>query len=151
VETYNYAAFDKNGTIKFYDYGLGNSAYNSIFKIRRRDNLLSRGNEITVKTRKIDALVEEKRLEQINLVKIDTESSELYVLKGMINSLKKFRPYIILEVDDFKVKGIPKSEEVVMYLQEIGYSPYGFKNGKMVKHHKQERYKYGNLFFIPNE
>ena len=149
VEIYNYAAFDKSAEIKFYDYGLRNSAYNSMFRIRRRDTLLSRGNEIIVKARKTDTLVEEKQLKRINLVKIDTESSELYVLKGMINSLKKFRPYIIMEVGDFKVKGIPKSAEVVTYLQGIGYSSYTIKNGCLRKHNQKTFYGYDNLFFMP--
>jgi len=54
-------------------------------------------NKITVNVRKLDNIVKELKINRIDLIKIDVEGGEADVLKGSINTLKKFHPKIIVE------------------------------------------------------
>lgn len=147
VETYDCAAYSENTQIKFYDYGLENSAYNSIFGLRKKHSLLNRKNEIVVETRKIDDVLNEKEIRNVNLIKIDVESSEIHVLKGMVETLRNYKPNIIIELGDFEIHGVPESKEIITLIREMNYSPYEVRNGEIVQHAIKERYGYGNLLF----
>lgn len=62
---------------------------------------------------------------QVNpkLIIIDVEGAELKVFKGSVDTLKKFKPIIISELDDVLLKAQnASSEEVVSFLKELGYS-----------------------------
>ena len=149
VEIYNYAAFSEETEVKFYDYGLENSAYNSIFGLRKMNNSLIRKNEIIVKARRIDDVLREKEIKKVNVIKIDTESSEIHVLKGMIETLSNYKPNIILEVGDFAINGVPKSKEIITWLKKVNYLPYEIRNGEIVRHVvMSEHYKFSNLLFV---
>jgi len=148
VETYNYAAYSEDTEVKFYDYGLENSAYNSIFGLRKIDNSSIRKNEIIVKARRIDDIISDKKINSINLIKIDAESSEIHVLKGMMQTLKTYKPSIILETGDFAINGVPESKEMITWLQQMNYSPYEVRNGEIVPHVMRAQYGYSNLLFV---
>ncbi|WP_143311714.1 FkbM family methyltransferase [Candidatus Methanoperedens nitratireducens] len=151
IEIYNCAAFSKETEIKFFDCGLVNSAYNSIFGLRKTDRSSIIKNEITVKARKIDDVLKGKKFKNLNFIKIDAESSEIHVLKGMIETLKNYKPNIIIEVGDFEVHGVPKSKEIITWLEQMNYSPYEIHNGEIVSHIVRERYEYCNLLFLANK
>lgn len=55
---------------------------------------------LTVTKRRGDDIVKELGLERIDLLKIDVESHEAFVLKGLEQSIKSFRPLIIMEWND---------------------------------------------------
>jgi len=52
----------------------------------------------TVQVITVDRFVRERKLEGVDLIKIDTETTELQVLKGMAETLKRDRTNIICEV-----------------------------------------------------
>ena len=148
VDLYNYAAFSQETDIKFYDYGQEYSAFNSAFGMRTESDPVNSKRELIVKARTIDNIIKEGGHEHVDLVKIDAESCEMHVLIGMNETLKTHRPNVILEVGDFEFDGVPKSEEIVTWLQDRGFSPYEFYNGVFVKHYKKAHYEYGNLLFM---
>lgn len=53
--------------------------------------------------------------EAIGLVKIDVEGFEVEVLRGMMETIKKFHPYIMIEIDG------ENYETVCSILEGIGY------------------------------
>lgn len=55
---------------------------------------------LNVTKRRGDDIVDELGLERIDLLKIDVESHEAFVLKGLEQSIKRFRPLIIMEWND---------------------------------------------------
>jgi FkbM family methyltransferase len=148
VEAYHCAAFDRDGEVTIQDYGLQKCAWNSIGRPRDSTGLLAAERSITVQARKIDSFVGEKGYERVDLVKVDVESSELCVLRGMIEVLNTHRPDLIVEVGDFGVSGVSRSKEMVLWLQEMGYSPYEVRDGAIVKHRTKTHYGYGNLLFL---
>lgn len=54
--------------------------------------------EITVPVLTIDGFVEERGLETVDLVKLDTEATELEVLAGMRETISRWHPTLICEV-----------------------------------------------------
>ncbi len=47
---------------------------------------------------RIDTLVQRENLKQVNLIKLDLEGSEEYVMGGMMETIKTFRPRIALSI-----------------------------------------------------
>jgi FkbM family methyltransferase len=150
IQIFNCAAYNEEREIKFYDYGIQYSALNSGFGIRRKDAAAFAKNEIKVEARKLDNILKEGGIDHVDLIKIDAESSEIHVLKGMAETLNGSRPALILEVGDFEIEGVPRSKEIVAWLQGMGYSPYQVREGKTVPHEVMENYEYDNLLFLPN-
>lgn len=60
--------------------------------------------------------------EFVDFIKVDTEGSELYVLKGAENTLRRWKPLIQFETNNMceKIYGI-KIEQTIHYLQSLGY------------------------------
>jgi hypothetical protein len=68
----------------------------------------------------VDRFVRENNLEAVDLVKIDTESTEPDVLRGMIETITRHHPSIICEV--LKDRGSEQSLEDI--LRPLGYNFY---------------------------
>lgn len=150
VDVSNCAAYSVDEKIRFYDYGLTGSAFNSILGSRKNHGSPNPKSEISVQARRIDSILRERGIKKIDLVKIDAESSEINVLEGMMETLKNCRPNLVLEVGDFEVKGASNSKDVVKLLLQMNYSAYEVSGEKIVPHLLEERYEYGNLLFLPN-
>ena len=150
IEIFNCAAYSEEREIKFYDYGIQYSALNSAFGLRRKDGASFAKNETKVEARKLDNILKERGINNVDLIKIDAESSEIHVLKGMTDTLKNSRPALILEVGDFEIDGVPRSKEIVAWLQQMGYFPNELRDGKIVQHALKENYEYDNLLFMPD-
>lgn len=54
--------------------------------------------KIMVPVLSFDNIFEKLNIDGINIIKIDVEGAELYVMKGLSDSVKRFRPIIICEV-----------------------------------------------------
>ncbi|WCO02538.1 FkbM family methyltransferase [Psychroserpens ponticola] len=54
----------------------------------------------TIQMIRIDDFIKSQKLTQCHLVKIDVDGIELDILKGSINMLNKFRPIVIVEIND---------------------------------------------------
>jgi len=61
---------------------------------------------VTVQAKALDDVFDRLRLGRVDYIKIDVEGAELEVLKGLVKTLKKHRPIVIVEVwkDPAKVK-----------------------------------------------
>jgi FkbM family methyltransferase len=68
----------------------------------------------------IDKFIHEKRIGRVDLLKVDTESTEPQVLRGMVNILARDRPSIICEV----LKGRGSEDALQDILRPFGYRFY---------------------------
>lgn len=84
-----------------------------------------------------------------NFVKIDAESAEYEILKGMEQTLQRFRPMISIEVGDMDIEGVILCRDLVLYLVNKGYQAYKFGGGVIEEHLLKERYEYDNILFLP--
>lgn len=67
-----------------------------------------------IKIKKIDSL----RLKDFHILKVDVEGFEIDVLRGAINSIKKYRPVIICEAADAR-----KFTHICKFLEGLRYKP----------------------------
>ncbi len=142
------AVLNKNISIELNNYGLASSAFNSINQTRQKKyDKKSIKTKIKVNAIKLDDYVIQHELKPA-LIKIDVESSEYQVLKGMDYILKEIKPILCLELGDLGIRGVKPSCEIINYLiKNYGYKTYEIKNGKLTAHKIKEKYGYINLFF----
>ena len=91
------AAHARDEPLTFRDFGPALSSLNSAFAARHGAQTAPY-EQVAVAGRRLDDLVAEAELSQVDLVKIDAESSELQVLQGMDQVIERHRPAIVVEV-----------------------------------------------------
>ncbi len=101
--------------VEYHASGIGNTA--NTWGI---DNYLKYDVELTT----IDQVVLEKNIENIDLIKIDTEGTENFVLKGGLDSFNKNQPIIICEVLPNKIED--KIQKIIA--DELNYSIFQFQS-----------------------
>jgi len=71
----------------------------------------------------LDSICKKRKLTSIDYIKIDTQGSELDILKGAKQILKKKVEFIHLEAQNLEYnKGAPLFPEVIKYMDKIGYT-----------------------------
>jgi len=60
------------------------------------------------------------KIDMINFIKIDVEGSEFDILKGGYNTLKKFKPIMIIEIEDRHHQN-DRINEIFKFIDSIGY------------------------------
>lgn len=93
VEVYNAALSNKSGQAAFYV--IPDSPALSGLNMRAFVAPEKRRQEIVVSTERLDAMV--PQAVKIDLIKIDVEGAEGHVIQGAIDTIKRNKPYIILE------------------------------------------------------
>lgn len=110
----DYALYDENGTTKMIK--PGNESRLSV-SMNSDDE-----GEFEVKLITFDDFFSKNKVEKVDVVKIDTEGSELNVLKGMENTLLKFRPIVMVEIHYTKIKHFGfKENDVLEFMNKFGY------------------------------
>ncbi len=102
----NIAAWNDNKPLKLF---IGKNSQHS--SIKRNEGL----GWITVEGKCLDDILTKYNIRHVDWIKIDVEGAELEVLKGLINTLKRMNPKIIIEVMD------ENKEKVFAYLRSFGY------------------------------
>jgi len=124
IKLYQIALSDKNGEATFYPgkkSGLG-----SLFL---SNSAAPDKKPFKVKTRKLDDILKEGGIEDIDIIKIDVEGSDLLVLKGAENTLKKSKNVkLIMDID---VGSKNERQQVFKFLISCGFKIYSI--GKELK------------------
>ncbi len=144
----NNAIWNYATEIEFNDYGLASSAFNSINESRDKKYYSTHPKEkIKVKALKLDDYVRGNNIVP-QLIKIDAESAEYQVLKGMDYILSKMKPLLCIELGDLGINGVISSRKLIEFLMNnYSYKPYEIKDGKLSLHKLKVNYRYTNLFF----
>lgn len=88
-----------------------------------------------------------ENIDRIDFVKIDIEGAELFALVGMRKSLQKFKPTILIELNEetFSAAGY-SIKEITNFLLEFGYEPFVIYRGELLKN-SGDFSKWGNYIF----
>jgi FkbM family methyltransferase len=73
--------------------------------------------KITVQVEKLDELVQSGSVERPNLIKIDVEGAEIFVLRGAIDTLQQYKPKLFIEIHSREL-----ARECNQLLTGIGYN-----------------------------
>ncbi len=144
----NNAIFSKNIEIYLNDYGLTSSAFNSINETREnKNNRKDNKTKLKINALTLDDYVKVNKLNP-KLIKIDAESSEFEVIKGMDFILKEIKPILCIELGDLGVKGAMPSREIIdILIKKYDYKIYDMVGKKLYPHKLKAKYNYINLFF----
>jgi FkbM family methyltransferase len=79
--------------------------------------------EYTVRGRPIDDVVRELNLTRVDVIKIDVEGAEVFVVKGAMNTLKRFHPKLIVEVIPAQLASLKSTpEDLIAAIKAAGYN-----------------------------
>ena len=149
VLLHNCAAFSSETELTLRDFGLQYSAFNSAFGMRDGEAQRVTAREFQARARKADDVIREAGLQTVHLVKIDAESSELHVLQGLAETIRKDHPKIILETGDFGLEGVPKTDDLIGWLREFGYEPFEIGRDNVLRPAAKKKFDFvgSNLLF----
>jgi FkbM family methyltransferase len=80
-----------------------------------------------VEVRRLDEVLDEDPLARLDIMKIDVEGAELRLLRGAVETLRKYRPVLLFEVSEDSLKhqgGSP--QELLAFLCAENYLIYTF-------------------------
>lgn len=123
-----------------------NSGIGSLIQSETRSSPIG---ETTILT--LDLVCEQENLSRVDLIKIDVEGGELAVLKGALATLQKFRPQLLVELNQDALRGAGTSvAEVVALLERVGYSGYLLTDKQQqIPLREDSLPTFGNALFVP--
>ncbi len=168
VSVHNFALSDTAGTATIYMEQAGNIGMSSF------DQRAKGGEAVTVTKMRGDDFAANQHLVKLDLVKIDVEAHEVFVLRGLMQTLRAHRPFITMEWNDpltiERLSGSPElnflSENYQIYVLGNNYDrawwlgqPFAFIQRKFTRAFRKRKAVlypfnpsklYDNLLLIPN-
>ena len=146
------AMWSQSASIPFNDFGIAYSAFNSAYDPRFNDSdkRNAKADKYEVRAISIDEHAESVGRFP-DFIKIDAESAEQEILKGMERTFERTKPMIALEVGDWAITNVASSQDLVKNLLNRGYEALEFYNGTIRPHILRDKYEYNNILFIPSK
>ncbi len=108
----NTACFSRNKNMKFY-----------ITKSLGEHSLYGKGKCIKIRARKLDDILKERKINDVNLIKIDVEGAEFEVIKGAAKTISMQKPMIIFESLEEE-----RASKITKFLKKEGYKVHQISN-----------------------
>ena len=122
ISLFKLALSDKNGSGKIF---IPKTFNTGMASLNVNDMQVADYEVEAVELKKLDDFVKEQNVKRIDVIKVDVEGHELAVIKGAIESMFRFKPPIIMEVNrGFLQKAKIKEEEFVRFFKEYDYRLY---------------------------
>jgi FkbM family methyltransferase len=102
-----------------------------------------------VELRTLDSVFNSLNTDRVDFIKMDIEGSELHALRGGKNTIAKFRPYVLIEINalTYNAAGYTVAD-VLAFFAELNYTPSQVsKTGKLVECNSLP--DFGNVIFVP--
>jgi FkbM family methyltransferase len=79
-------------------------------------------------------VLDEFAFEEVDFMKLDTQGSELEILKGAVDTIARCSPTICVEITEKNATQRQEAQQIVSWLSSIGYRPVGgFKKDRVFK------------------
>lgn len=129
----------------------GHEGQNTIGETVSNPTVATRSHEL-VHVTTLDGLAEEQQLEQLDVLKLDVEGSELEALRGGYATIDRFRPLMIVEAETERLASQNATvDDVVVELEKLEYALYVFDSdtGQLRPPHRPDEPE-GNVVAAPN-
>jgi FkbM family methyltransferase len=148
VEVHSYGLYQEEAKLEVYTsydtsvHSGTNEGLSSLYKSESRQEV-----EEVIDLKVFDTEYFDK-LTRLDVVKVDVEGAELFVLKGMIKSLEKFKPLLLIEMNKktFEDAGYTM-EDVVQFLEDLNYRPFKLFRGKIYEITRKDLVDFSNVVF----
>ena len=108
-------------------------------------NKIENYKKVDIKKKKLDEIKIENK---IGFIKIDVEGHEKNVIQGGLETLKKNKPILLVEIEERHTK--TPVIEIIKFINKIGYKTYISKEESLIDIEKINNYsKENNFFFMP--
>lgn len=129
IEINNCGLSDNEGVLPIYNSSSStnnNEGLSSLYKSDNRSDFVQ-----NVQLKKFDDIYFEN-LDRLDFIKIDIEGAELFALKGMIKSIQKFKPIILIEVcEEMFITAGYTLNDMITFLSNLNYKPYKLFRGEI--------------------
>lgn len=144
VSAFNFAFSDTTGEKMFY-WTRDETGSASMTNIQERQKI----NKIKCKVTTVDKFMKNRR-HGLDLIKCDVEGTELFVFKGALITLKRYKPIIFTEMlRKWSKKFGYHPDEIINLLANLGYRCYGYVKNKIKRiDHIGPELKTTNFFFF---
>ena len=152
INLYNFALSDKENKVllkvpirnKNYD----KSNYEEYFQMGRatihEQNAMGDIETFEIKSTKLDNFTFSNR---ISFIKIDVEGHEMSVIKGAENTIKQYKPTLLVEIEEKHSK--QKVLESINYINSLGYESFFYDNELKSTNNLNNLNMYNNFIFKP--
>jgi FkbM family methyltransferase len=118
-----FACSDSQTVLKLFSGDPSNNGSSSIFRVNAEARTGSPGSDFSVPARPLDAILEAAKVSRVDVLKIDVEGAEPKVLNGARRTLARYRPVLLVELDDKLLSSAATScAELKLFLQSQCYS-----------------------------
>jgi len=159
----NMELYELNDKVKIFNHPLGSiDDYQVLFKINfgeegtnkvitKLGKKTNKSLVVELLTKKVDTLVEQNNIKDIEFIKMDVEGYEYEVLSGMLNTLKDNNyPILQLElVDAYLKRNSSSCQKVHDLLYNLGYKAYNYKGEELNQTYEKIK-GISDSFFIHN-
>jgi FkbM family methyltransferase len=148
----NLAVYSSAGVLTLHDFGGAHAGLNSVLphpRVAREEAERLQGRRFEARSVRLDDYFGERGIKP-DFVKIDVESAEIYVLRGMEDLLANVRPAVSVETGDYGWTGAGATRECIRFLLERGYQCFEYGAGRLMPHRQKSSYGYDNLLFLPD-
>jgi FkbM family methyltransferase len=146
VDVVPMAAWDAPARLTLRDFGRRQCSFNSVMAPRLKGN--PRCESIEVEAIAVDDWLVAHAIVPA-FIKIDAESAEYRILRGLRDTIERHHPILSIEIGDYNLPGVPCSADLIRSLLELGYYAWQYCGGEFVKHRMADYYGYDNLIFMP--
>ena len=144
IYAFNYGIGDENKEVLFYHNPnmTGATSQKNLHEDKKQT-------KVKAKIKILDDFIS-KLTEKVDFIKCDIEGSEIFAVKGGLETIKKTLPVIFLEMlRKWSAEYGYHPNDIILILKEIGYECFFVKNGKLVKIKKvSENTVATNFFFL---
>ena len=146
-----YALMDSPGEIDFFE--IRNKKYPAIYNLSGEHNIGTKTYKLATKIRvqatTLDAYVADRTIETLDLIKLDTEGAECYILKGASKTIEHYQPIIICEL---LFNRIERELEELMSKHEYTFYAHTEKGLQLMNTLVREvDNQVRNVFFVPKD
>ncbi|MFH1620268.1 MAG: FkbM family methyltransferase [bacterium] len=127
ISLHKIALSDKEGVNAFY-FNTKELGATSMRNIRE----LNGGATVSVKSERLDDFMRENGIQRLDFIKCDVEGAELLVIRGGLETIKKYRPILFVEMlRKWAAKFDYHPNDIISLLSRNGYSCYAIRHEKL--------------------